>query len=142
MLVIDASAVTELLLGRGSGERVAALVETHDHDLHAPHLLDIEVLSALRRLVARDLMSPARAEDAVEDLLDLRIERYPHVGLLDRAWQLRHDLSAYDASYVALAEALAEEEASSVTLLTADRRLARAAAAHSDVRVMSVVGSD
>lgn len=101
MLVVDASAVTELHLGRESAERVVALIESHDHGMPAPDLLDIEVLSALRRLVARGVMSPARADDALRDLIDLGVERYRHVGLIDRAWQLRDDLSANDASYIA-----------------------------------------
>jgi predicted nucleic acid-binding protein len=138
MLVLDASAVTELLLGREPAGRIAALIESHDHDMHAPHLIDIEVLSALRGLVARGMLTPSRAEDAVRDLIDLRIERYPHLGLLERSWQLRNDLSAYDASYVALGEALADEHASALTLVTAAGRLARAAAAHTTLQVVNV----
>lgn len=133
MLVIDASAVAELLLGRPAGASVAQRLREHAFDLHAPYLLDVEVLSALRRVAATGDASPARAGDAVADLLDLPIERYAHDALIPRIWQLREYLSPYDAAYIALAEAIAED---AVPLLTADARLARAAHAHTDVRVL------
>jgi predicted nucleic acid-binding protein len=135
MLVVDASAVAELLLRRSSAEAVARELREHDFDVHAPHLLDVEVLSALRRLVATGAASAERARQALDDLLDLRIVRYPHDVLALRMWQLRDNFSAYDAAYVALAEALADERA---PLVTADARLARAVEAHTDVRVVSV----
>lgn len=135
MLVVDASAVAELLLGRPAGEHVAQHVADHGFDLHAPHLIDIEVASALRRVVAAGEAAPARADAAVADFLDLPIERYPHVVLLPRVWGLRDNFSAYDAAYVALAESLAEED---VPLLTADERLARAAAEHVEISVLLV----
>ena len=133
MLVVDASAVTELVLARPAGEAVATHLADRGFALHAPHLVDVEVLSALRRLVASGETTVARADEAIADLLDLPIERYPHDILVLRVWQLRDNLSAYDASYVALAEALADEP---VPLLTADARLARAARNHADVRVL------
>ena len=133
MLVVDATAVTELLLGRPAGDSVARHVADHGSALHAPHLVDVEVLSALRRLVTSGQATVARAEEAIADLLDLPIERYPHDILVPRVWQLRENFSAYDASYVALAEALADEP---VPLLTADARLARVAEDHADVRVV------
>jgi predicted nucleic acid-binding protein len=133
MLVVDASAVTELLLGRAAGERVREHLREHGFALHAPHLLDVEVLSALRRLVAAGTATADRAGEAVADLLDLPIERYPHDVLVPRAWQLRANLSAYDATYVALAEALADEP---VPLLTADARLARGAGDHAGIPVL------
>jgi len=132
-LVVDASAVAELLLVRPAAESIARRLREHAFDLHAPHLLDIEVLSALRRVLAAGDASKQRAEEAVVDLLDLPIERYPHDVLVPRVWELRDNLSAYDAAYVALAEALVDHEAS---LLTTDARLARAAAAHADVPVV------
>ena len=125
MLVVDASALTELLLGRAAGEAVGEHLAAHGFALHAPHLVDVEVLSALRRLVASGEMTAARAGEAIVDLLDLPIERYPHDILVPRVWELRENFSAYDASYVALAEAVADEP---VPLLTADARLARAVA--------------
>jgi predicted nucleic acid-binding protein len=133
MLVVDASAVTELVLGRPAGGVVAEHFAGHGFALHAPHLVDVEVLSALRRLVASGEATTERAGEAIADLLDLPIERYPHDILVSRIWQLRENFSAYDASYVALAEALADEP---VPLLTADARLARAVPGHADVPVL------
>ena len=135
MLVIDASAVAELLLVRPAGERVAHHIASHGYELHAPQLLDIEVLSALRRVVASGEASPARAEEVVADLLELPVERYPHDILVSRVWELRENFSAYDAAYLALAEALTETGA---PLLTADARFARAAETHSSVDVLVV----
>ena len=133
MLVVDASAVTELVLGRPAGAQVAAVLVDHEFALHAPHLIDVEVVSALRRLVASGGAKASRGDEAIADLLDLPIERYPHDILVPRVWQLRENFSAYDAAYVALAEAVAEEP---VPLLTADARLARAIEDHSDVPVV------
>jgi predicted nucleic acid-binding protein len=133
MLVVDASALTELLLGRAAGEVVGEHLAAHGFALHAPHLVDVEVLSALRRLVASDEMTAARAGEAIADLLDLPIERYPHDILVPRVWALRENFSAHDASYVALAEAVADEP---VPLLTADARLAKAVADLLDVPVL------
>jgi predicted nucleic acid-binding protein len=135
MLVVDASAVAELLLGRPAAATVARRFTEHGFDLHAPHLLDIEVLSALRRVVASGNATAARAGEAVVDLLDLPIERYPHDLLVPRVWQLRDNFSAYDATYLALAETLADE---TLPLLTADARLARAARDHCDAPVLLV----
>jgi predicted nucleic acid-binding protein len=133
MLVIDASAVVELLLGRPAAEGVARHIVDHGYELHAPELLDIEVLSALRRAVALRLASSERAGEAVGDLLDLPIARYPHEILVERVWELRDNFSACDAAYVALAEAVAEGGAA---LLTADRRLANAADEHAGAAVL------
>lgn len=131
MLVVDASALTELILGRPAGEVVGEHLVEHRFALHAPHLIDVEVLSALRRLVAfGDTSAGRRAGEAIADLQDLPIERYPHDILVPRIWQLRENFSAYDASYVALAEGLADEP---VPLLTADGRLARAIGDHTEV---------
>jgi len=132
MLVVDASAITELLLGRHAGDAVEKRLRAHDFDVHAPHLLDVDVLSALRRLVAAGDASPERAGEAVADFLDLPVERYSHDALAPRIWDLRANFSAYDATYVALAEAIADDGA---PLLTADARLARAAGSHTDLRV-------
>jgi predicted nucleic acid-binding protein len=133
MLVVDASAITELLLGRPAGRAVEERLRDYDFDLHAPHLLDVEVLSALRRVVATGDTSPERAGEAVADLLDLPLERYPHDGLTPRIWDLRKNFSAYDATYVALAEVITGDGA---PLLTADARLARAADAHTSLPVL------
>ena len=133
MLVVHASALAELLLGRQAGEAVAAELVVHDFDLHAPHLVDVEVLSALRRVVAAGDASAARGAEAVADLLDLPLQRYPHEQLVPRMWELREAFSAYDSSYLALAEVIAQDGA---PLLTADRRFARAASARTGVRVI------
>ncbi|MFY9909052.1 MAG: type II toxin-antitoxin system VapC family toxin, partial [Candidatus Sulfotelmatobacter sp.] len=88
--------------------------------LHAPHLLDLEVTQVLRRLALQAVVPVRRADEAVRDLLDLRITRYPHVVLLPRIWQLRHTLSAHEAAYIVLAEKLG------AALVTRDGRLASA----------------
>ena len=118
MSVLDASAVVELLLGTELGRAVAALVSDPATDLAAPHLVDVEVAQALRRYV-RDRTLTAREAAAFDDLRALDIERHGHEALLDRVWTLRDNLTAYDAVYVALAEAL------DTTVLTCDRKLAR-----------------
>lgn len=106
MIVVDASAVTELLLQTGLGRRVEERLYGRDEDLHAPHLVDVEVVSALRRLTRAREVTPERAGEATDDLASLRIVRHGHVDLATRAWELRANLTAYDAVYVALAEAL------------------------------------
>ncbi len=88
--------------------------------MHAPHLLDVEVTQVLRRLVQRKEIAAARAEQALEDLAKLLIERHEHQSLVSRVWQLRDSISAYDGVYVALAEALG------APLLTCDAKLAGA----------------
>lgn len=133
MLVVDASAVAEWLLGRTSGPTVADRLREHGFDLHAPHLIDVEVLGALRRVAAIDEAPAERTSEAVEDFLDLPIARYPHDALAHRMWQLRGNFSGYDAAYVALAEVVADGGA---PLLTADGRLARAVRAHTTVQVL------
>ena len=134
MLVIDASAATELLLARPSADSIAAHISERGLDLHAPHLIDVEIVSAVRSLVATGEADAGRGEDAIADLLDLPLARYPHDILLPRIWELREDFSAYDAAYLALAEGLSDE---GVPLLTTNGRLARAAHAHSAVEVLS-----
>jgi predicted nucleic acid-binding protein len=121
MIVVDASAITELLLQTGLGIDVQQrLYRGDDHDFHAPHLLDVEVLSALRRLVQADELPAGRAEEAIEDLALLRIIRHGHLDLAARAWQLRRNFTAHDAMYLALAESL------DATVVTCDSRLAAA----------------
>jgi predicted nucleic acid-binding protein len=133
MLVIDASAVAELVLDRPAAGRISRHMADHAYDLHAPQLVDIEVLSALRSVVATGDAPAGRAEEAIEDLLDLPIERYPHAPLLPRVWTLRDNFSAYDGAYVALAEMLTER---GVPLLTADAHLGRAVRTHTDVELL------
>jgi predicted nucleic acid-binding protein len=135
MLVVDASALTELLLGRRAAGRVAEHLRDYEFDLHAPHLIDLEVLSALRRVVASGHAAPGRGDDAVADYLDLPVERYPHDVLAPRIWHLRENFPPYDAAYVALAESLTTEP---VPLLTADARLGRAVRKHLKIAVLLV----
>lgn len=120
MIVVDASAVLELLLGTDRAERVAARVLAPDERLDAPHLLDIEVAQALRRLAQLNSITVARAGQALDDLAGLVIERHSHRELLPRMWQLRDSLTAYDGAYVALGEAL------DAPVLTCDAKLGRA----------------
>lgn len=118
MIVLDASAVVDWLLQTSSGQRIEKRIYAHRETLHAPHLLDLEVTQVLRRLTQQGVVPGTRADEAVRDLLDLRVTRYPHLVLLSRIWQLRYNLSAYDAAYVALAEKLG------APLITRDHRLA------------------
>ena len=119
MIVVDASALLEFLLQTPLGTRVEARLVRDRDEFHAPHLADVEVTQGLRRLVRAGEVSPARAADAIADLADLDLHRHPHVDLLMRAWKLRENITAYDAMYVALAEAL------DASLVTCDRPLAR-----------------
>jgi predicted nucleic acid-binding protein len=106
VIVVDASVVIDFLLGRA--EAIAAVRgDIGEHEpLHAPELVEPETLNALRRLASRGAISERRAEEAVLDLVDLRLVRYPHAPLRARVWELRNELTAYDATYLALAEAL------------------------------------
>jgi len=120
MIVLDASAAVDWLLQTPAGRRIENRIYSRNETLHAPHLLDLEVTQVLRRLLREDVVPAKRADEAVRDLLDLRIARYPHLVLLPRIWQLRHNFSAYDAAYIVLAEKLG------APLITRDRRLASA----------------
>lgn len=117
-LVIDASATAELLLGRAQG--LAVMQAIGDEPLVAPQLLVAECLSVLRGWTLSGQITPARAEAALVDLNDLGVTLFDLSPLAWPAWQWRHNLSAYDACYVALAEAL------DCGLVTTDRRLAAA----------------
>ena len=120
MIVLDASALVELLLGTRSGRTIAARVADPAVSLHAPHLADVEVAQALRRYTRDGELDAVAARAALDDFRALELQRHAHEPLLDRVWELRENLSAYDAVYVALAEAL------DAVLLTCDGRLARA----------------
>lgn len=129
MIVVDASVVVtaladdgpdgDLARGRLRGERLAA-----------PHLLDLEVTSAWRRLVAAGELDERRARLALADLQGLRVNRVRHGDLLDRCWELRGSVTVYDAAYVALAELL------DVTLVTADAKLAKAPGSRCPIEVL------
>lgn len=116
MVVVDASALVALLVDEGPEGRWAT-AELNGPDLLAPHLLPFEVADVLRRLERGNVISADQAAQAHGDLLDLPIALYPYEPLAPRAWELRANLSAYDASYVALAELASTE------LVTLDRRI-------------------
>jgi predicted nucleic acid-binding protein len=120
MIVLDASAAVDWLLQTPAGQRIENRIYSRNETLHTPHLLDLEVTQVLRRLARQGVVPVHRADEAVRDLLDLRINRYAHFVLLPRIWQLRHNFSAYDAAYIVLAEELG------AVLVTRDGRLASA----------------
>ena len=120
MIVVDASALLEFLLQTSLGSRVEGRLFRDEDELHAPHLVDVEVVQGLRRLVRTGDVSPGRAAEAIADLTDLDLHRHVHLDLLGRAWKLRDNISAYDAMYVALAEAIA------APIVTCDGPLAQA----------------
>jgi predicted nucleic acid-binding protein len=120
VIVVDASALLELLLQTKLADQLMERALAIEESLHAPHLLDIEVTHALRRLVQKNAITNERAEQVLEDFSQLLIERHGHQPLTARIWQLRESMTAYDGAYVALAEALA------APLLTCDAKLARA----------------
>lgn len=120
MIVADASAVLEILLRTPKAEVLDDLLLSSTAALHAPHLIDVEITQALRRLVLSGDLGERRAVQAIDDLRGLRIERHAHRDFVMRAWQLRSAMTAYDAMYVALAEAL------EAPLVTCDVKLSRA----------------
>jgi len=124
MIVLDASAVVDWLLQTPAGQRIEQRIYARNDTLHTVHLLDVEFAQVLRRLVREGTLARKRAEEAMEDLIAVRVTRYAPVVLLHRIWQLRQNLSAYDAAYVALAEEL------KAPLITRDQKIA-AASGHS-----------
>ena len=136
MIVVDASVVTDFLIGRP--EAIAAVQEAIGADpyqpLYAPELIEPEILNALRGLARSGSLSNERASLAVADLAKLRLLRYPHAPLRERVWALRNVLTACDAVYLALAEALDDP-----VLITGDRGLAnRARGSLGEQRVVHV----
>lgn len=130
MIVVDASTVLEVLLNTPAGSQVAERLFAGNETLHAPHLLDVEVAQVLRRYALMGDLDPARGLQALEDLADFPLTRYPHDLFLPRIWELRHNVTAYDAAYVTLAEVLA------APLLTRDAGLASAAGHHAQIELI------
>ena len=120
MIILDASALVELILDTSTGQLVADRIANPAEGLHVPHLADIEVVQALRRYVREGEIDADAAEVALDDLRALDLQRHAHEPLLERVWELRKNLTTYDAVYVALAEVL------DGVLLTCDRRLSQA----------------
>src|SRR5206468_6016167 len=130
VIVVDASALLEVLLNTPAGQRIGDRLSAAGETLHAPHLVDLEVAQVLRRYTASGEMDAQRGLQALEDLGDLPLVRYPHDLFLSRIWDLRDNLTAYDAAYVALAEALA------APLVTRDAALASRGAHRARVELM------
>jgi predicted nucleic acid-binding protein len=129
MNVVDASVLVEYLAG---GEHVEAAREAIGRErwVWAPALIDAEVGNALRRQLRASEISARKAGEALDDFLEMRLQRIPHGALAERAWQLRDNLSFYDALYVALAEGLG------APLLTLDARLTRAPGLRTEVELV------
>jgi len=120
VIVLDASAAAELLLDTPRGAVVARRIAAGDETVHVPELLGIEIASVLRRMLLRGALDEGRARRVIDELDALGVESYPHAALLHRVLDLRENLTAYDALYVALAEAL------DAALVTCDAKLATA----------------
>jgi len=130
VIVVDASALLEFLLQTPLGTRVEARLFRDEEEFHSPHLVDVEVTQGLRRLVRAAEVSPGRAAEAIADLADLDLHRHDHLDLLTRAWKLRDNVTAYDAMYVALAEAL------DASMVTCDTPFAKAPGHHARIEVI------
>jgi predicted nucleic acid-binding protein len=130
VIVVDASALLEVLLRTPAANVVEERLFAPRQTLHAPHLLDVEVAQVVRRYAANRAISSERGRAALADLADFSLRRYPHDFLLPRIWELRSNLTAYDAAYVALAEAL------DAPLMTRDRRLAAAAGHRAQIELL------
>ncbi len=130
MIVLDASAAIEWLLQSPVGIKIDHRIFARSESLHAPHLLDLEIAQVLRRYVRDKAITAQRGQEALEDLGDLPLSRYPHDFLLPRIWELRATLTAYDAAYVALAELL------DAPLLTCDGKIASAPGHDANVEVI------
>jgi predicted nucleic acid-binding protein len=130
MIVVDASAALEVLLRTPAAASVEQRLFAQGQSLHAPHLIDIEVAQVLRRYALTGQLAVERCQEALADMADLPLTRYPHDFLFPRIWELRDNLTAYDAAYVALAEALDSP------LLTRDQRIASAPGCHAHIELV------
>jgi predicted nucleic acid-binding protein len=133
MIVLDASCLLELLLQRPGKKLVSKRLVDHGRKLCAPSLIDVEVCHVLRRFFLNGELSAQRGREAVEELAEFPLQRFPPTLLVSRMWQLRNNLTAYDATYVALAEAL------NATLLTCDSKLASATGHRAKIEFMTTV---
>lgn len=130
MIVLDASAAIELVLRTPTGLEIETRILTPEESLHAPHLIDLEVVQVLRRYALHEDLDADRALEALHDFTDLPLERYPHRPFAERVWELRRNLTAYDGAYVALAEVL------EAPLLTVDGPLARSSGHEARIEVV------
>ena len=130
MIVLDASAAIEWLLQTPAGVKIDQRIFSPSESLHAPHLLDVEVAQVLRNFVRDKAITAQRGQEALEDLGDLPLRRYPHDFLIPRIWELRATLTAYDAAYVALSELI------DAPLLTCDGKIASAPGHHAKIAVV------
>ena len=130
MIVLDASAGLELLFNTRLGKRIAKTIQANEAALHAPHLIDLEIAHTLRRYLLAKEISHERAEAALGAWQDIAITRHSHIRFLKPIWQRRNNLTAYDAAYVALAEALG------AVLVTCDSKLGNASGVDIQVEVI------
>jgi predicted nucleic acid-binding protein len=130
MIVADASALFDVLRRRPTADAIQARLFGSGLTLHVPHLLDAEIAQVIRRHATAGEIAPERGRELLTDLVDLPLQRHPHDWLLPRAWELRHNFTAYDALYVALAEAL------DAPLVTRDARIAAAPGHHAKVELV------
>ena len=119
MIVLDASVVVELLMNGRLADALRRDLAGYTDAFLVPHLLDVEVVSALRKLSASQRVDSHRSEQVLSQFKALPAERYAHAPLLTRMWELRHNFSAYDAAYIALAEL------TDSVLYTSDEKLAK-----------------
>lgn len=132
MIVVDASCLLELLLNSSRAKRILKVLNDHADELAAPSLIDVEVCHVLRRYAMLKVISAQRGKEAVEELTEFPMERFQHAVLLSRIWQLRNNLTAYDAAYVALAEVL------ECALITCDAKLAATKGHHAAIELIDL----
>ena len=119
MIVLDASVVVDLLTNGALADSIRSDLSGRDESVVVPHLIDVEVMSAIRRLAAGQRVGAHRTGQLLAGLAALPAERYPHTPLIGRIWELRHNFTAYDAAYIALAEAM------NAVLYTCDEKLCK-----------------